>query len=117
MITSGEREKLIKLGRGSELGTSKIRTLKGQNVKSIFRMIRRSKDQSIKNQNVKKNVKSLKMTFYALIFFDAIGNIRMSNVHFRAKDTFDVLILPRGSEKLRTSKIKKINYLLRNTFT
>jgi hypothetical protein len=55
---------------------SKIRTSKGQNVKSIFRMIRKSKDQSVKNQNVK----SLKMTFDILIFFDAIGNIRTSKV-------------------------------------
>ncbi len=86
---------------------SKIRTSKGQNVKSIFRMIRVSKDQNIKN-----NVESLKMTFNVLIFFDAIGNIRTSKVlvHFLAKNTFDVLILPMASEKIRTSKIEKINY-------
>ncbi len=40
----------------------------GQNVKSIFRMIRTSKDQNVKNQNVEKNVESLKMTFDVLIF-------------------------------------------------
>ena len=45
----------------------KIRTLKGQNVKSIFRMIRMLKDQKVKNQNVenqnvKKNIESQKLT-------------------------------------------------------
>ena len=67
---------------------SKIRTSKGQNVKSIFRMIRMLKDQNVKDQNVKKNIKSQKMTFDILIFFDAIGNIRTSKVlvHFLAKD-------------------------------
>jgi hypothetical protein len=58
----------------------KIRTSKGQNVKSIFRMIRTSKDQNVKNQNVEKNIESLKMTFDVLIFFDAIGNIRTLKV-------------------------------------
>jgi hypothetical protein len=76
-------------------------------------MIRTSKDQSVKNQNVKKNVESLKMAFDVLIFFDTIVNIRTSKVlvHFLAKNTFDVLILPMASEKIRTSKIEKINYL------
>jgi len=60
--------------------TSKIRTSKGQNVKSIFRMIKMLKDQNVKNQNVKKNVKSLEMTFDVLVFFDAIGNTRRSKV-------------------------------------
>ena len=32
-------------------------------------------------------------------------------VHFLAKNIFDVLILPMASEKISTSKIKKINYL------
>jgi hypothetical protein len=50
--------------------------------------------------------------------FDAIGNIRMSEVlaHFLAKNTFDVLILPMASEKIRTSKIKNINYEWRITY-
>ncbi len=76
-------------------------------------MIRASKDENVKNQNVKKNIESQKMTFDVLIFFEAIGNIRTSKVlvHFLAKNTFDVLILPMASEKIRTSKIKKINYL------
>jgi hypothetical protein len=89
----------------------KIRTSKGQKI--IFRMIRTSKDQNVKNQNIEKNVKSLKMTFDILIFFDAIGNIRTSKVlvHFLAKNTFDVLILPMAPEKIRTLKIEKINYL------
>jgi hypothetical protein len=59
---------------------SKIRTSKGQNIQSIFRMIRTSKDQNVKNQNVEKNVESLKMTFDILIFYDAIGNIKTSKV-------------------------------------
>jgi hypothetical protein len=65
-------------------------------------MIRRSKDQNVKNQNVIKNIESQKMTFNILIFFDAIGNIRMSKVlvHFLANDTFDILILPLASEKI-----------------
>jgi hypothetical protein len=69
-----------------------------------------SKDQSVENQNVEKNVKSLKMTFNILIFLDA------KLVHFLAKITFDVLILPMASEKIRTSKIKKKNYLWRITY-
>jgi hypothetical protein len=76
-------------------------------------MIRTSKD-----QNVEKNVKSVKMTFDVLIFLDAIGNIRTLKVfvHFLAKNTFDVLILPMASEKIRTSKIEKINYQWRITY-
>ena len=81
-------------------------------------MIRKSKDQNVENQNVEKNVKSLKMTFDVLIFLDAIGSIRTSKVfvHFLAKNTFDVLILPMASENIRTSKIEKINYLWRITY-
>jgi hypothetical protein len=92
---------------GGQVGTSKIRASKDQNIKSIFKMIRASKD-----QNVEKNINSQKMTFYVLIFFDAIGNIRMLKVlvHFLAKNIFDVPILPMASEKIRTLKIKKINY-------
>jgi hypothetical protein len=76
------------------------------------------KDQKVKNQNVKKNVKSLKMTLDLLIFFDAIGNIRTLKVlvHFLANNTFNILILPMASQKIRTSKIEKINYLWRNTY-
>ncbi len=66
--------------RREGVGTLKIRTSKGQNVKSIFRMIRMLKDQNVKNQNIKKNVKSIKMTFDVRIFFDAIGNIRTLKV-------------------------------------
>jgi hypothetical protein len=77
-----------------------------------------SKDQNVKNLNVEKNVKSLKMTFDILIFFDPTGNIRTSKVlvHFLAKNTFHVLVLPMASEKIRTSKIEKINYLWRITY-
>jgi hypothetical protein len=47
-----------------------------------------SKDQNVKNQNIKNNIESKKMTFDVPIFFDPIGNIRMSTVwvHFLAKD-------------------------------
>ena len=81
-------------------------------------MIRTLKDQNVKNQNVEKHVESLKMTFDVPIFFDAIGNIRTSKVlvHFLAKNTFYVLILPMASEKIRTYKIEKINYLWRITY-
>jgi hypothetical protein len=77
-----------------------------------------SKDQNVKNQNIEKNVESLKMTFDVLIFLDAIGNIRTLKVlvHFLAKNTFNILILPMASEMIRTSKIKKINYLWRSTY-
>jgi hypothetical protein len=37
-------------------------------------------------------------------------------VHFLAKNTFDALILPMASEKIRMLKIEKINYLWRITF-
>jgi hypothetical protein len=85
-----------------------ITTLKDQNLKN----------QNVENQNIKKNIESLKMTFDVLIFFDAIGNIRTSKVlvHFLAKNTFYVLILPMASEKIRTYKIEKINYLWRITY-
>jgi hypothetical protein len=83
-------------------------------------MIRTSKDQNIKNLNFEKNIKSQKMgmTFNVLIFFDAIGNIRMSKVlvHFLAKNIFNVLILLIASKKIRTSKIEKINYLWHITY-
>jgi len=44
------------------VGTSKIRTSKGQNVESFFwwSELRKSKDQNIKNHFVKKNVKNQK---------------------------------------------------------
>jgi hypothetical protein len=104
------------LERGSERRKSEHRRVR--TLKVFVRMIRTSKDQNVKNQNVEKNVKSLKMTFDVLIFLDAIGNIRSSKVlvHFLAKNTFDVLILPMASEKIRMSKIKKINYLWRITY-
>ena len=75
--------------------------------KVFLRMIRTSKDQNVENQNLKKNVKGQKMTFDVLIFFDAIGNIRTFKVlvHLLTKNTFDILILPMASEKIRTSKI------------
>jgi hypothetical protein len=47
---------IMNLTLGEGVGTSKIRTSKGQNVESIFRMIRTSKDQNVKNQNVEKNI-------------------------------------------------------------
>jgi hypothetical protein len=58
------------------------------------------------------------MTFNILIFFDAIGNVRTSKLlaHFLAKNIFNGLILPMASEKIRTLKIKKINYLWRITY-
>ena len=62
---------------------SKIRTSKGQNVKSFLRMIRTSKDQNVENQNIEKNVESQissKTNFDILIFFDTIGNIRTLKV-------------------------------------
>ncbi len=86
--------------------------------KVFLRMIRTSKDQNVENQNVKKNVESVKITFDVLIFLDAIGNIRTLKVfvHFLAKNTFNVLILPMASEKIRTLKIEKINCLWRITY-
>jgi hypothetical protein len=95
------------------VGTSKIRTSKGQNVESFFK-----EDQNVENQKVEKNVESVKMTFDFLIFLDAIGNIRTLKVfvHFLAINTFDDLIIPMASEKIRTSKIEKINYLWRITY-
>jgi hypothetical protein len=58
------------------------------------------------------------MTFDVLIFFDAIGNIRTLKVlvHFLAKNTLNVLILPMASKNIRMSKIKKINYLWHITY-
>ena len=58
---------------------SKIRTSKGQNVESIFRMNKKKKkDQNFRYQNVES---------------------------FLAKNTFNVLILPMAEEKIRTSKV------------
>ena len=72
-------------GRGSERRRSEHRKVRTSKV--FFKMIRTSKDQNVENQNVEKNVESLKMTFDVLIFLDAIGNIRTSKVlvHFLAK--------------------------------
>jgi hypothetical protein len=58
------------------------------------------------------------LTFDVRIFYDTIGNIRTSKVliHFQAKNIFDVLILPLASEKIRMSKIEKINYIRRITY-
>jgi hypothetical protein len=65
-IEGSERQKyLLGWSERRNIWTSKIRT---------------SKDQNVKNQNVEKNVESLKMTFDVLIFLDAIGNIRTSKV-------------------------------------
>ena len=65
-IEGSERQKyLLGWSERRKIWTSKIRT---------------SKDQNVENQNVKKNVESLKMTFDVLIFLDAIGNIRTSKV-------------------------------------
>ena len=50
--------------------TSKIRTSKGQNIESIFRMIRALKDQNVENQNIEKNVESHFLTFNVLIFLN-----------------------------------------------
>ena len=85
-------------GRGSERRRSEHRKVRTSKV--FFKMIRTSKDQNVENQNVEKNVESLKMTFDVLIFFDAIGNIRTSKVlvHFLDKNNFNVLILPMASE-------------------
>ena len=47
---------LLRVVLGEGVRTLKIRTSKGQSVKSIFRMIGMSKDQNVGNQNVKKNV-------------------------------------------------------------
>jgi hypothetical protein len=47
-----------------------------------------SKDQNVENQNVEKNVESLKMTFDVLIFLDAIGSFCSfsSQKYFRCSD-------------------------------
>jgi hypothetical protein len=68
-----------------------------------------------KSERQKERQKSM---FNVLVFLDAIGNIRTSKVlvHFLAKNTFDILILPMASKKIRTSKIEKINYLWRITY-
>jgi hypothetical protein len=70
--------------------TSKVKKIsKDQNVESVKRLL---VDQTIENQNVKKNVESQissKMSFNVLIFFDAIGNIRMLKVFWA--NTYGVL--------------------------
>jgi hypothetical protein len=74
-----------KLERGSERRKSEHQKVRTSKV--FLKMIRTSKDWNIENQNVEKNVESVKMTFDVLIFLDAIGNIRTSKVfvHFLAK--------------------------------
>ena len=65
----------------------KITKSKGQNVESIFRMIRTSRvekitaskvDHNVENHFVEKNIES--QTFEVLIFLDTIGNIRTPKV-------------------------------------
>ena len=83
--TAAENTNSYLNGRGSERRRSEHRKVRTSKV--FFKMIRTSKDQNVENQNVEKNVESLKMTFDVLIFLDAIGNIRTSKVlvHFLAK--------------------------------
>ncbi len=77
-------------------------------------LLRKHDQKSLRQKERRKS----KMTLDVLIFFDPIGKIRTSKVlvHFLAKNTFNVLILPMASEKIRTSKIKKSNYLWRITY-
>ncbi len=88
----------------------KIRTLKVRKIRTMkVRKIRTTKvvDQYVKNQNVKKIIKSKKSninTLDVLIIQNAIGNIRTSKVAF-VGNPFDVLILPMASEKIRLLKV------------
>jgi hypothetical protein len=54
-----------------------------------------------------KRTSTVKKDFWCSDLFDAIGNIRMSNVFgsFSTQNLFDVLILPMESKKIRTSKV------------
>jgi len=47
------------------------------------------------------------LTFYVLIFFDAIGKIRTLKIFLARKwtKTFDILKLPMAPKKIRTSKV------------
>jgi hypothetical protein len=85
-VESKKNVKNLKRNRTSKVFFKLIRTSKvtkmedDQNVESDKN---HKPDQNVENQNVKKNVKSQissKNTFNILIFFDAIGNIRMLKV-------------------------------------
>ena len=118
-------------GKGQNVENQNVKSPK-KNIKSLKVDQKFEKDQNVKSlflnwsecwkwrgwsERQKERHKS-KMTFDVLIFFDDIGNIRTSKVlvHFLAKNTFDILILPMASEKIRTSKIEKSNYLWRITY-
>ncbi len=97
-------------GKGSERRKSLCRKSKkehwkskNQNVKSL--KIRTSKITSSKRTS-KVDFRRSENTFDVLIWWDR----RKSTF---CKNTFNVLILPMASEKIRTSKIKKSNYLWR----
>ena len=70
-------------------------------------------DQNANYHNIKKNIKSqTNQTFDVLILSDTIGKKRMSKF-FPTKETFDKVILPMTSEKIRTEcqKSKKCQKL------
>jgi hypothetical protein len=83
------------------VGSSKIRTSKVFLGLLEHRKIRTSKIR------MSKRTSTVKKDFWCSDLFDAIGNIRMSNVFgsFSTQNLFDVLILPMESKKIRTSKV------------
>jgi hypothetical protein len=102
---------LVRLSLGEVVGTSKIRTSKGQNIKSIFRMIRTSKDQNVKNQNVKnQNVKNQNVENQNVknqnVKNQNVKNQNVKNQNVKSlKMTFDVLIFFDAIGNIRTSKV------------
>ena len=106
--------------RGSELQLSeprkakKFRTSKRQSENQKLKRSEHQKcNQNANYHNIKKNIKSqTNQTFDILILSDTIGKKRITKV-FPTKETFDKMILPMTSEKIRTEcqKSKKCQKL------
>ncbi len=104
---------LILSQRGSELQLSeprkskKFRTSKRQSEhQKLKRSEHRKCNQNANYHNIKKNIKSqTNQTFDILILSDTIGKKRITKV-FPTKETFDKVILPMASEKIRTERQK-----------
>ncbi len=63
-----------------------------------------------KNQNVEKPTK-MKENIEKFVNNHFNESVFLDHHYYDKNQTFDVLILPMASKKIRTSKIKNINYL------
>jgi hypothetical protein len=110
------------LGKGQNVKNQNIKSLKvdkkfenNHNIKSLF--LNWSEHQKWSGWSERQKSECQKEQQCSDLF-DAIGKIRTSKMFLGRKwtNTFDFLILPMASEKIRTLKIKQINYLWHITY-